>query len=355
MLLLLVVVGALAVPVAYAQEATTTGETTTGATTTGETTMGETTTGETTTGETTTGEEPPPPPPPPPAVVPENVTVAGVMIGGLTAEDARVTLRGFFTRRVVFAFRGQRRDAAPWRLGARPEIRAAVAAALAAAPGEALRLQVRVDSTYLRAFVRGLARAWSKRPVNSTVRLRDLRPHITKARDGYRILQRKTRALIREALKAHERGPLRVHYRVLRPEVTRRNFGPVIVIRRGSRGLYLYRGSEFRHYFPVAVGLPQYPTPLGRFRIVTMQRNPWWYPPDAAWAAGASPIPPGPLNPLGTRWMGLSVGGVGIHGTPSVASIGYAASHGCIRMRIPDAEWLFERVRIGTTVFIVSA
>jgi lipoprotein-anchoring transpeptidase ErfK/SrfK len=53
--------------------------------------------------------------------------------------------------------------------------------------------------------------------------------------------------------------------------------------------------------------------------------------------------------------MGLSVGGVGIHGTPSAYSIGYSASHGCIRMRIPEAEWLFERVRVGTHVFIVRA
>jgi lipoprotein-anchoring transpeptidase ErfK/SrfK len=88
---------------------------------------------------------------------------------------------------------------------------------------------------------------------------------------------------------------------------------------------------------------------------VTKQRNPWWYPPDTAWAAGASPIPPGPGNPLGTRWMGLSASGVGIHGTPDAASIGYSASHGCIRMRIPDAEWLFERVEVGSTVFIVRA
>jgi hypothetical protein len=345
-LLLLTILGAVAVPVAYAQE----GTTTTGETTTGDATTAATTTGDTTAGRSTTEEEPPPP-----SVVPENVTVAGVLIGGLTAEDATVALRTFYRRAVVFAFRGHRRDVTPWWVGARADVPGAVAAALAAAPGEALELRVRFDRTALRAFVGRLARAWSSRPVNSTVHLRNLRPRITKARDGYRIRIRPTRRLIRGALAAHERGPLAVPYRVLRPNVTRRNFGPVLVIRRGSRGLYLYRGAEFRRYFPVAVGLPQYPTPLGRFSIVTMQRNPWWYPPDASWAAGASPIPPGPGNPLGTRWMGLSVGGVGIHGTPDVASIGYSASHGCIRMRIPNAEWLFERVRIGTTVFIVSA
>ena len=342
-LLLLAILGALGVPVAYAQESTTTGQTTTDATTTGGTTSAGTTTGE---------EEPPPPLP---LIVPDNVTVAGVMIGGLTADEARAALQEFFRRPLVLAFRGQRRDPTPWRLGARAKIADAVTRALAAAPGEALTLPVRFNREDLRAYVTRLWRAWSTAPVNSTVRLRNLRPYITKPHDGYRILRRATRLKIRSALIAHERGPLAVSYRVLHPQITRRNFGPVIVIRRGSRGLYLYRGSEFRRYFRVAVGLPQYPTPLGRFYIATMQRNPWWYPPDAGWAAGASPIPPGPGNPLGTRWMGLSIGGVGIHGTPDAASIGYAASHGCIRMRVADAEALFERVRVGTPVFIVSA
>jgi lipoprotein-anchoring transpeptidase ErfK/SrfK len=64
-------------------------------------------------------------------------------------------------------------------------------------------------------------------------------------------------------------------------------------------------------------------------------------------------VPPGPGNPLGTRWMGLNASAVGIHGTPSPSSIGYSASHGCIRMYVWEAEWLFERVRVGTPVVIV--
>ena len=107
--------------------------------------------------------------------------------------------------------------------------------------------------------------------------------------------------------------------------------------------------------FGVATGQAAYPTPLGNFEIVTKQRDPWWNPPDSDWAKGAEPIPPGPGNPLGTRWMGLSVPAVGIHGTPDAASIGYSASHGCIRMLVPEAEWLFERVEEGTPVFIVDA
>ena len=113
------------------------------------------------------------------------------------------------------------------------------------------------------------------------------------------------------------------------------------------------QSGELPKVFGVATGQPAYPTPLGRFTIVSKQLNPWWYPPASDWARGLSPVPPGPGNPLGTRWMGLSVPAVGIHGTPDAASIGYSASHGCIRMQIPDAEWLFEHVSEGTTVFIV--
>ena len=90
-----------------------------------------------------------------------------------------------------------------------------------------------------------------------------------------------------------------------------------------------------------------------RFEIVEKQLNPWWYPPNSTWAAGEKPVPPGPGNPLGTRWMGISAPGVGLHGTPDAASIGYSASHGCIRMRIPDAEWLFVHVRVGSPVWII--
>jgi L,D-transpeptidase ErfK/SrfK len=127
------------------------------------------------------------------------------------------------------------------------------------------------------------------------------------------------------------------------------------VIKRGANTLSLYNGMRFVKSFGVATGQRQYPTPLGRFRVVVKWKNPWWYPPNSAWARGKEPVPPGPGNPLGTRWMGISSPGVGIHGTPEPGSIGYSVSHGCIRMRIPDAEWLFNRVTVGTTVFIVAA
>jgi lipoprotein-anchoring transpeptidase ErfK/SrfK len=131
---------------------------------------------------------------------------------------------------------------------------------------------------------------------------------------------------------------------------------PVIVIHRGSNRLYLYNGVRLVRTFPVATGQAIYPTPLGHFQIVVKQLNPWWYPPTQdAWARGLKPVPPGPGNPLGTRWMGLSAPGVGIHGTSEPWSIGHSESHGCIRMQVPSAEWLYTRVQVGTPVFIIPS
>jgi hypothetical protein len=126
-----------------------------------------------------------------------------------------------------------------------------------------------------------------------------------------------------------------------------------IVIDQSLHLLTLFRDGQPPVSFGVALGQPAYPTPNGHFYIVNMVRNPTWVPPpDAPWAKGALPIPPGPDNPLGTRWMGLSAPNVGMHGTNDPASIGFSVSHGCIRMQVPDAERLFDMVAIGMSVFI---
>lgn len=106
--------------------------------------------------------------------------------------------------------------------------------------------------------------------------------------------------------------------------------------------------------YPIACGSPYYPTPPGDYFVREKVYYPAWYPPPSPWAKGAKPIPPGPGNPLGTRWIGLNAEIVGIHGTPSSWSIGSASSHGCIRMYISDVEELFELVSVGTPVSIYS-
>lgn len=120
-----------------------------------------------------------------------------------------------------------------------------------------------------------------------------------------------------------------------------------------ERKLYYYDEGKLVKTYGVAVGQPRYPTPTGHYQIVDKVYHPAWNPPPSPWASGLEPVPPGPDNPLGTRWMGLSAPHVGIHGTPSDWSIGTAASHGCIRMHIPEVEQLFELVYVGTPVDIV--
>jgi lipoprotein-anchoring transpeptidase ErfK/SrfK len=125
-----------------------------------------------------------------------------------------------------------------------------------------------------------------------------------------------------------------------------------IVVDLGDLHIYLYRDGKLVRSYPIAAGQPAYPTPTGTYAVVNMQMDPTWLPPNSDWAKDAVPIPPGPDNPLGTRWIGTSAPGIGIHGTPDDASIGSYASHGCIRMHIPDVEDLYARVVVGMPVII---
>lgn len=125
-----------------------------------------------------------------------------------------------------------------------------------------------------------------------------------------------------------------------------------IVVDQSECKLYFYSAGKLVKTYPVAVGQPAWPTPNGTFEVVVMAKDPTWIPPDSPWAKGLEPVPPGAGNPLGTRWIGTSASGVGIHGTPASYSIGTHASHGCIRMYISDVEELYEYVEVGMPVII---
>lgn len=116
-----------------------------------------------------------------------------------------------------------------------------------------------------------------------------------------------------------------------------------IVVSIPDRTLAVIEDGAVVKVYPAAVGRAGSPTPVGRFTIVNRLENPTWYSPGDV-------IAPGPDNPLGTRWLGLSRAHYGIHGTNVPGSIGKAASHGCIRMRTADLEELFELVSVGDPV-----
>ncbi len=289
------------------------------------------------------------------AIVSNGVTIGGVQVGGLNSEQARSAISWWYKRPLRFVFYGKRWNVKPSTLGASVDVDSAVQQVLKASPRQHLSLRVDVDEDLIKRYVRVLDRRLSVQAEDATATLAGLRPVVHAGKPGLKLNGPKTRQRIESALALAYRPLLRPAAKTVAPSVTRNGFGALVVIYRGSNVLHLYKGDRPWRTFRVATGQAIYPTPTGAFTVVDKQRDPWWRPPDSPWAKGLKPIPPGPGNPLGTRWMGLSAPGVGMHGTPDAASIGYSASHGCIRMQIPDAEWLFDHVRLGTPVFIVNA
>jgi lipoprotein-anchoring transpeptidase ErfK/SrfK len=121
----------------------------------------------------------------------------------------------------------------------------------------------------------------------------------------------------------------------------------VIVVSLEDRKLALVEDGQVKRVYTVAVGKPTTPSPTGTYTIARRVKNP-------TYSHDGKTVLPGPGNPVGTRWMGLSVKGYGIHGTNESRSIGKAASHGCIRMARKDLEEMYEMVGLGDTVKLVG-
>jgi lipoprotein-anchoring transpeptidase ErfK/SrfK len=292
-----------------------------------------------------------------PVVIAPKVTVSGVAVGGLTSEPARTRIEKAFGRPLPLRHGKKRWRISPRYLGAGASIDDAVAEALRAPPRARLSLKVSTARARIRRYAQRLDRLFSREPISSAVvGVKGGRPAFSEAVPGIAVRRLEMVNAIAFMLRTNRRLPIPLLTKPVPPEVTPETFGPVIVIFRESKRLTLFDGPRPVRSFRIATGMDEYPTPLGNFSIATKQRDPWWIPPpNSDWAQGAKPIPPGPGNPLGTRWMGLTAPLVGIHGTPDAASIGYSASHGCVRMRVPEAEWLFTRVNVGTPVLIVPS
>ena len=291
----------------------------------------------------------------PTTVIPAGVTVAGLTVGGLSAEPARAAVDAAFTQPVTIAYPAGQTVVDPDQIGARINADAAVASALAATPHSRIALPVTYSGARAARIVDSLAEKVDRPPAAAQViGATAAGPEFTASRPGVAVDVNAMLGALPRLLSDGTRAPLQLITRPVPAKRTVAHFGPVIVVTRATNTLRLYNGRKLVRTFPVATGQAIYPTPAGVWRIMNKQRDPWWYPPTYdAWAKGLKPVPPGPSNPLGTRWMGLNAPGVGIHGTDAPTSIGYSASHGCVRMHVPDAEWLFEHVRVGTPVVIL--
>jgi lipoprotein-anchoring transpeptidase ErfK/SrfK len=290
----------------------------------------------------------------PTRVIPAGVSVGGIRVGGLSAEPARLRVETAFARPVLIRYKHKTLRITPRQVAAAISVDTALSSAFAATPRSAIALPVRFSDGRLDKLVAFLAHRFYRAPRDTDViGASAAGPEFTAPKAGLAVKTKTMRAALAQLLQNGTRAPLQLLTKTVPPKRTPANFGPVIVITRGANALQLFDGPRPVRTFRVATGQAAYPTPAGLWHIVDMQRNPWWRPPDSVWARGLKPIPPGPGNPLGTRWMGLDAAGVGIHGTNAPASIGYSLSHGCIRMQVPEAEWLFQHVQLGTPVIIL--
>jgi lipoprotein-anchoring transpeptidase ErfK/SrfK len=142
------------------------------------------------------------------------------------------------------------------------------------------------------------------------------------------------------------------------PKVTtddlKRKYDTVIIVNRARFRLELFKGLKLHETYPIAVGRVGLETPAGQYTIANKAINPAWHVPNSPWAgdlAGKVIAGDDPSNPIKARWLGV-YDGVGIHGTSDDASIGSNASHGCIRMHIPDVEKLYDEVPVGSAIYI---
>jgi len=308
------------------------------------------------------------------------VRVAGVDVGGLSAAQARAKLERTLLRSlrepVVVRF-GQRRFAlTPGRARVAVNVERLVEQALARGRegffvaraareltgGEVdadVRARVHYSRAAVRAFVGEVTGALDRTPRDASLAFTSATLERVPARDGLDVNGRRLRRAVVRALRSGARdGPIEPSVRRTRPGVTLAQladrYPTVITVNRSTFQLRLWKDLKLAKTYRIAVGQAGLETPAGRYTINDKQVNPSWHVPDSPWAGdlAGKVIPPGPDDPIKARWMGIYAG-AGIHGTEDVGSLGSAASHGCIRMAIPDVIELYDRTPLGTTVYIV--
>jgi lipoprotein-anchoring transpeptidase ErfK/SrfK len=310
----------------------------------------------------------------------KGVRVGGISLQGLTAAQAHAKLDRLILqpleRPIVV-----HHDRSTWRLGAREariavDVDAIVRHAMARSregdifsrtvrnlTGKSLDADLQPTVRFEdRAVVRMLDKirgAIDRRAVDATAKLDASGIHTTDSRIGLALRASQLHRRIRRAIVSTTADRTFVaRTRKLAPKVTTKDvekrLGTAIVVNRGAFKLTLYKRLKPVKTYSIAVGQVGLETPAGLYHIQNKAVNPAWNVPNSPWAGSlAGQVIPGgaPNNPLKARWMGIFAG-AGIHGTDDIGSIGSAASHGCIRMRIPDVIELYDKVPVGAPVYI---
>jgi lipoprotein-anchoring transpeptidase ErfK/SrfK len=228
--------------------------------------------------------------------------------------------------------------------------------------GDALDADVEAKVAWDRSAVRRLVRRVKKKVTvearDASIDLESGQVEPVASRDGLAVKRGLRREIERELLDMGRRRMVRLRTKVVEPKVTTdelaEKYPAVIVVNRGSFQLTFYKNLKLHKTYGIAVGQVGLETPAGLYHIQNKAVNPAWSVPNSDWAGDlAGTVVPGgtPQNPLKARWMGI-YDGAGIHGTDATGSIGTAASHGCIRMLIPDVIELYDQVPVGAPIYI---
>jgi hypothetical protein len=309
----------------------------------------------------------------------DGVTIAGVDVGGLDADQAAAAIR----HRLLAPLRHSLKvsyDGKTWMLpGEKLMVQADVDGAVERAieesqegglPSRLVRYvtggevdkpvaaQLSYSQPAINRFVRRVAKDVNRDPEDATVSPSGDGLEVVPGREGRKLrdvlLGKELEAAVLNADVPHT---VTASVHSTRPEVGSKDiaskYPSYLTLDRANFTLRLWRGLELAKTYTVAVGQEGLETPEGLYAIEEKEENPTWHVPESAWAgdlAGAT-IPPGPSNPIKARWMAIYEG-AGIHGTEETESLGSAASHGCVRMAIADVEELYDLVEVGTPIYI---
>lgn len=311
-------------------------------------------------------------------VVARGVTIAGVDVGGLSARSAQIKLERLLVprleRTLVLQY-GRRHFAVNPRSGSfEVEIERMVEDAIAASRrgtiltrfvrdvrGGSVRAQIPLETAYSADWVTRLTRnvaAAINRPPHAArvvphprrITIDRSRPGVMLRRDAFR------RELLRRLADPGATRSITIPTHPVRPAVTTaqlaRRYPVYLLVSRENFQLRIFKRLKLYKTYPIAVGQAGLETPAGLYRINDKQVNPSWHVPNSPWAGDlAGRVIPPPASPLKARWMGF-YNGAGIHGTDQIYSLGSAASHGCVRMAIPDVIELYDLVPMGTPIYI---
>jgi hypothetical protein len=311
----------------------------------------------------------------------KGITVGGVPVGGMKEAAARAKLRRAvlepLNQPVVAHYEGKNYKLTPAQAKVGVDIDGSISQAIQRSregnifartarnvQGKQIDEDIKLDIAYNhRAINRMVKRISTKidRPArDATLDLEEGNINPTPSATGLSVRAAKLRRQLRRSLLSVDGSrSVKVQTKMVEPKVTSKDladkYPAVVIVHRGAFQLSLYKHLKLAKTYGIAVGRVGLETPAGLYHVQNKAINPAWTMPNSSWVAPkdrGKVIPGGTAaNPLKARWLGIYAG-AGIHGTDDSGSIGSAASHGCIRMRIPDVEELYPQVPVNAPVYI---